>query len=57
MELEFDRETLARVPVVSVGVALRTAIGGFLPLQLYYAVPFQRPEEEATFGFVIAPGW
>ena len=57
VELEFDQETLARVPVVSVGVALRTAIGGFLPLQLYYAVPFQRPEEEATFGFVIAPGW
>ena len=56
VELEFDQDSLARVPVVSVGIALRTAIGGFLPLQLYYAAPFQRPEEEATFGFVIAPG-
>lgn len=33
------------------------AIGGFLPVQVYYASPFQRPAESGTFGVVIAPGW
>ncbi|MFP3941202.1 MAG: BamA/TamA family outer membrane protein [Thermoanaerobaculia bacterium] len=57
VDFRFDEDTLDRVPVVSAGVALRTALGGFLPIQLYYAVPFQRPDESGTFGVVIAPGW
>lgn len=56
-ELSFDEDTLERVPVFSVGIATRSLIGGFLPVQLYYAVPLQRPEEDGVFGFVIAPGW
>ena len=56
-ELAFDQDTIERVPVVSAGIATRTLVGGFLPVQLYYAYPFQRPEEDGVFGFVIAPGW
>ena len=57
VDLRFEEETIERVPVVSAGIALRTAIGGFLPVQVYYASPFQRPAESGTFGVVIAPGW
>ncbi|MCM2315592.1 MAG: BamA/TamA family outer membrane protein [Thermoanaerobaculia bacterium] len=54
----FERETAARVPVFSAGIALRTVLGGVLPLQFYYAFPFQRPEKDSgEFGFLIVPGW
>jgi WD40 repeat protein len=56
LDLRFARDTIDRVPVSSAGVALRVVLG-FFPIQLYYALPFQRPEEGGTFGFVIAPGW
>ncbi|MCA1732994.1 MAG: outer membrane protein assembly factor, partial [Acidobacteria bacterium] len=55
---EFDRNTIERVPVASAGVAARILLGGYLPIQLYYAFPFQRPQEDSgIFGFMIAPGW
>jgi Tol biopolymer transport system component len=54
---EFERDTTERVPVVSAGFAARILLGGFLPIQLYYAVPFQRPSEDRVFGFVISTGW
>lgn len=54
---EFKRNTTERVPVVSAGVAARILLGGFLPIQFYYAVPFQRPAEDRMFGFVISTGW
>ncbi|HUP63648.1 MAG TPA: BamA/TamA family outer membrane protein [Thermoanaerobaculia bacterium] len=55
---EFDRDTPGRVPVASAGVAARVLLGGYLPLQFYYAFPFQRPAEEGgVFGFTISPGW
>ena len=54
---EFKRNTTERVPVVSAGVAARILLGGFLPIQFYYAVPFQRPPEDRMFGFVISTGW
>lgn len=53
----FDRDTIERVPVVSAGVAARVLIAGFLPIQVYYAVPFQRPRQSGVWGFLIAPGW
>jgi hypothetical protein len=56
-KVRFDRNTIERVPVVSAGVAARVLIAGFLPLQVYYAVPFQRPRQNGVWGFVIAPGW
>ena len=55
--LRFDRETSARVPVVSTGVALRTNLLGFAIVEAYYAYPFQRPGEGAHWGFNLAPGW
>jgi Tol biopolymer transport system component len=56
-ELRFDEETPDRVPVWSAGVTLRMLLLGALPLEFYYAKPFQRPQEDWVFGFNIAPGW
>jgi hypothetical protein len=53
----FDREASDRVPVASAGVAARILLLGALPLEFYYARPFQRPRESGVFGFLIAPGW
>ena len=53
----FEKDTTDRVPVFSAGVSLRMLLLGALPLEFYYAKPFQRPEESGVFGFVIAPGW
>ena len=57
VDWRFDEDTVDRVPVVSAGVALRTVLGGYLPLHFYYAKPFQRPETDWQFGFIISPGW
>jgi hypothetical protein len=56
-ELRFDQDTPERVPVWSAGVTLRMLLLGALPLEFYYAKPFQRPQEDWVFGFLIAPGW
>jgi hypothetical protein len=56
-DIRFERDTIERVPVVSAGVAARVLVGGFLPIQVYYAYPFQRPKASGTWGLVIAPGW
>ncbi|HVS01649.1 MAG TPA: BamA/TamA family outer membrane protein [Thermoanaerobaculia bacterium] len=56
-ELTFDQDSLERVPVFSAGIAARILLLGALPIELYYAVPFQRPEESGVFGIVITPGW
>ncbi len=53
----FDQEATDRVPVASAGVAARILLLGALPLELYYAKPFQRPHESGVFGFLITPGW
>ncbi len=53
----FERDTPERVPVVSAGVAARILLLGALPLELYYAKPFQRPHESGVWGFLITPGW
>jgi len=53
----FDSHAVDRVPVVSTGVAARILLLGALPIEFYYAKPFQRPQENAVFGFLITPGW
>jgi hypothetical protein len=54
----FERDpTSERIPVVSAGASLRLLLLGALPLEFYYAKPFQRPREDWVFGFTIAPGW
>jgi hypothetical protein len=55
--LHFNRAATERIPVVSAGVVVRVLMGGFIPLQLYYAIPFQRPEERGVLGFIITSGW
>lgn len=46
-----------RIPVFSAGVSLRVAPFGVLPLEFFWAKPFQRPDQNVVFGFQIAPGW
>lgn len=55
--LAFDRTTPDRVPVVSTGISARFNILGYLILEAYYAIPFQRPNKGPHFGFQISPGW
>jgi hypothetical protein len=56
-DVRFDQDTLDRVPVFSAGLAARIVLGGYLPLEFYYAKPFQRPDQDWQFGFTISPGW
>ena len=55
--LKFERDTIERVPVVSVGPAVRLNVLGYLIFEIYYAYPFQRPDKGAHVGFQILPGW
>jgi Tol biopolymer transport system component len=55
--LELSNSSADRVPVFSAGGSARFNILGFMILEAYYAVPFQRPEKGPHWGFQIAPGW
>jgi len=55
--LAFRRNTIDRVPVFSAGISARFNILGFMILETYYALPFQRPGKGAHFGFNLAPAW
>jgi outer membrane protein assembly factor BamA len=52
----YETRTDARVPVFSVGVGLRILLA-YIPIEVYAAKPFQRPDEEIVYGFNIVPGW
>jgi len=54
---EFTEDSQDRIPVASAGVGVRIVLGGYIPLQFYYAFPFQRPGQGTELGFAIAPGW
>jgi hypothetical protein len=56
-DIRFDRETPDRVPVVSAGASARVNVLGYLVVEFYYALPFQRPQRNGVFGFHLAPGW
>mgnify|MGYP006281555081 CR=1 FL=1 len=56
-KLDWSNESERRVPVFSAGVSARVNLFGYLVSQFYLAVPFQRPNTDTQFGFVIAPGW
>ncbi|MDX1639074.1 MAG: hypothetical protein R3281_13975 [Balneolaceae bacterium] len=49
--------TAERVPVFSTGVSARVNLFGYLVAEIYYAIPFQRPEQPGYVGFTISPGW
>ncbi len=55
-KLKFKTNTNERVPVVSTGIATRLLLS-YIPIELYYAHPFQRPGRNWVFGFNIIPGW
>lgn len=55
--LKFATHSNERIPVFSAGAAARFNILGYIVTQFYLAFPFQRPEQDTQFGFVIAPGW
>jgi outer membrane protein assembly factor BamA len=57
VDFDFQRSGGKRVPVFSVGASARINILGFLILESYYALPFQRPDKGGHWGFVLSPGW
>jgi len=56
-DLRWETQTTERVPVFSAGASLRVNILGYLIAEIYYAVPFQRPEKGGYVGFHFSPGW
>jgi outer membrane protein assembly factor BamA len=55
-KLAFKTDTTELVPVVSAGLSLRMLLS-YIPLEFYWAKPFQRPDAGWQFGFNILPGW
>jgi Peptidase of plants and bacteria/WD40-like Beta Propeller Repeat len=56
-KLRFDRGvTEEQIPVVSVGISTRILLA-YIPIELYWAKPLQRPGKNLVFGFNITPGW
>jgi outer membrane protein assembly factor BamA len=56
-KLSFKRDqTSTLVPVTSVGVGLRILLS-YIPIEIFAAKPFQRPEKNVVYGFNITPGW
>ncbi|HEY2829269.1 MAG TPA: BamA/TamA family outer membrane protein [Thermoanaerobaculia bacterium] len=56
-KFNFKRDaTSTLVPVVSVGVGLRILLS-YIPIEIYAAKPFQRPQKNIVYGFNITPGW
>ncbi len=52
-----DGRTNERVPVFSTGISARVNLFGYLVAEVYYAIPFQRPQKNGYVGFSISPGW
>jgi WD40 repeat protein len=55
-KIRFEKDTGDRVPVVSVGGGARMLLS-YIPIEIYWAKPFQRPQRNWVFGFNIIPGW
>lgn len=56
-ELKWSTDPQEHVPVFSTGLSLRVNVLGYLVAELYYAVPFQRPQKGGHIGFQISPGF
>lgn len=56
-EFDLARDSTERIPVFSAGGALRFNLFGAVVAEVYYAYPFQRPDEGWRWGFQLAPGW
>src|SRR5205085_3813686 len=55
-KLKFQTNTGERVPVASVGIGTRILLS-YIPIEIYAAKPFQRPDKNIVYGFNILPGW
>jgi len=56
LTFKWATRTSERVPVFSVGFGLRILLS-YIPIEIYAAKPFQRPDENIVYGFNIIPGW
>jgi Tol biopolymer transport system component len=56
LELKFETDSVERIPVFSAGLGLRILLA-YIPIEIYAAKPFQRPDEDIVYGFNIIPGW
>lgn len=56
-EFKFERRSIERIPVFSVGSSIRINLFGAMIGEIYYAYPLQRPEKRGYIGFQLAPGW
>lgn len=55
--LALDPESLDRVPVTSVGFAARFNLFGYAVLEVFNALPFERPKSGWVWGISLQPGW
>jgi Tol biopolymer transport system component len=53
---KFDTNSTEHTPVFSAGIGLRILLS-YIPIEIYAARPFQRPNEDVVYGFNITPGW
>ena len=51
-----DARASVKAGVTDLLVATRLLLS-YIPIELYYAHPFQRPNRSWVFGFNIIPGW
>jgi len=56
IKFQWETQTDQRVPVFSAGFGLRILLS-YIPIEVYAAKPFQRPDEDIVYGFNIIPGW
>ena len=54
--LQAAGHTADQKAVSSVGIGARLLLS-YIPIEVYYAKPFQRPGKGWVFGFNITPGW
>ena len=57
VDLTFKRNTIERVPVFSAGIGLRSVVFGALPIEIFYAKPFQRRDDAAELGIRLGVAW
>jgi Omp85 superfamily domain/WD40-like Beta Propeller Repeat len=55
-KLAFKTTSQDLIPVFSAGISARMLLS-YIPLEFYWAKPFQRPDAGWQFGFNIIPGW
>ena len=51
------RTSLEAIPVFSAGASMRFNLFGLFIGEVFYAVPFQRPDKGGFWGFQLLPGW